>query len=142
VTQPGEAVRRIGDDKAGFTVRFDEFLGAIRVDAWGFWDAAVASAFGKAVLEVSRRSRGIQRCVFNMTELKPMREEGQLSWGMLVTELPAAGVTDSTVATASQLTKMQLLRIAKQSSSPLSIKWIDNVDGLNPSLERQTNGKR
>jgi hypothetical protein len=129
-------MQRIGDGEAGFSVDFDPSTAALRVDAWGFWGAEVASAFGETVLEATRKAGSVQRCVFNMTRLKPMREEGQLAWSMLVAELSRLGVAETTVATASHLTKMQLLRLAKQSSGRMSLQWIDGFNGPMPSPER------
>jgi hypothetical protein len=133
-------MQRIGDDEAGFWVAFDPLTRTMRVNAWGFWPLGVASSFGKTVVDAGRQAGTVQRFVFDMTQLKPMREEGQLAWSMLVAELPRLGATETTVATASHLTKMQLLRLAKQYSARLPIQWIDGPMAQSPSAENP-NGK-
>ena len=50
----------------------------------------------------------------DMTDLKPMRDEGQQSFRALVGELPSLGITSATVTTQNELTKLQLQRIASE----------------------------
>jgi hypothetical protein len=126
-------MQRIGDDEAGFSVAFDPATRTMRVNAWGFWASGVASSFGKTVVDAGRDAGGVQRFVFDMTRLKPMREEGQVGWSMLVAELPRLGATETMVATGSHLTKMQLLRLAKTYSGRLPIRWVDGPIAQSPS---------
>jgi hypothetical protein len=51
-----------------------------------------------------------------MTRLKPLREEAEDAWAMVLAVLPGAGVEAIDVKTNS-LTKLQLLRVARQSPS-------------------------
>jgi hypothetical protein len=107
-------MERIGNDTAGFTIDFDAASRAVRVRAWGFWDTDVAASFDTVVGGACRgRGSGLQ-LVMDMTELKPMREEGQRAFGSLVGRLRALGITSATVTTASQLTRLQLLRLANE----------------------------
>jgi len=105
-------MERIGDERAGFSVGFDPATSTVHVRAWGFWGVEVATAFDS---EVSNGCRGLPRgstMFMDMSELKPMRDEGQLSFRRLIGELPRLGIKDTTIRTDNQLTKLQLLRLA------------------------------
>lgn len=117
---------RVGDNEAGFSVGLDASMRSLVVVAWGFWNAEVAAAFGSTVLEAC--PLGVTRVVFDMGELKPMRDEGQRSWGTLMSTLSSSRhVTAIVVGTSSQLTKLQLLRIARQFSGPHigKVQWVE-----------------
>jgi hypothetical protein len=112
-------MQRVGDDGAGFSVDVDVAANAIRVRAWGFWTADVAAEFRTIVSDACRnRPRGAS-LAFDMTELKPMRDEGQKAFGSVLAALPRLGITNATVSTGSQLTKLQLLRISGEHQSTL-----------------------
>jgi hypothetical protein len=106
-------MERIGTDDAGFSVTKDP-LGQIRVVGWGFWGPEVAQAFDKSVLAACRQG-AVSRLVLDMSDLKPMRDEGQRAFASTFTMLKMVGVTHTTVITTSHLTKLQLLRIARDS---------------------------
>jgi hypothetical protein len=105
---------RFGDEGAGFSVEFDAAAGAVSVRAWGFWGADVAKAFGPAVRDACLNKPAGTLVRMDMTALKPMREEGQLSFGSIVSQLPQLGIGQLRIQTASQLTKLQLVRIASE----------------------------
>jgi hypothetical protein len=107
-------MKRVGDDQAGFSVAFDTELGAVRVRGWGFWSVEVATAFAKTVGDVCHTSPKGSALLMEMTGLKPMRDEGQQSFGALVAALPKLGIARTTVTTDSPLTKLQLLRLASE----------------------------
>ena len=102
--------RRFGDEQAGFTLGHDDG-GIIHSRAWGFWSAETGRAFGTIMLDACRQSNAV-RLVLDMSELKPMREEGQASFAKLVGALTSLGIGRLTVILTSQLMKLQLLRIA------------------------------
>jgi hypothetical protein len=105
---------RIGNDDAGFSVVFDSATGAVCVQAWGFWNAEIAGAFDATVQKVCLTSPKGSSLVMDMSRLKPMREEGQRSFGKLMAALRALGIINTTVVTTSQLTKLQLLRLSAE----------------------------
>jgi hypothetical protein len=115
---------RIGNDEAGFTVEFDAVAKSVRVNAWGFWDAPVAAAFGNTVKEGCRFRPPGTELVLDMTKLKPMRELGQESFGDLMEALPGLAISRTTVVTASHLTKLQLLRIASARGKKGSVTFV------------------
>lgn len=117
---------RMGDDNAGFLIDFPA-TGSIRVRGWGFWDARVASAFGTSVLDACRSQPQGASLFIDMSELKPMREQGQLSFAHLLRTLPSLGVSSTSVATTNPLTKLQLLRLASESGVKDRIEWIGGV---------------
>jgi len=107
-------MKRIGNDEAGFTVALDAEAGAIRVRGWGFWSVEVATAFADTVAEAChpRQKGGV--LLMDMTGLKPMRDEGQQSFGALMTALPRLGIVRASLLIDSPLTKLQLLRLVTQ----------------------------
>jgi hypothetical protein len=90
--------------------------GQVRVVGWGFWGPDVAQAFDKSVLSGCRLA-GASRLVLDMTDLKPMRDEGQRAFASTLTMLKMVGVTQAVLITSSPLTKLQLLRIVKDSGA-------------------------
>jgi threonine/homoserine efflux transporter RhtA len=65
-----------------------------------------------------------------MRDLKPMREEGQKSFASLVRALPSLAVTRATVVTSSQLTKLQLVRLAAENATSIGVDWVTNPNQL------------
>ena len=104
----------VGDDQAGFSVALDNEQRAVRVRAWGFWSVDVASAFTRTVAEVCLAGPRGAVMFMDMTGLKPMRDEGQASFGTLVASLPKLGVARASVAIDNPLTKLQLLRLVAE----------------------------
>jgi hypothetical protein len=102
---------RVGSELAGFEVLADE-TGAVFVRAWGFWDVEVANQFGDAVVGALEGKPNVPQVVMDMSELRPMREEGQDSFGRVVKTLSSRGISRVTVATTSQLVRLQLIRLA------------------------------
>ncbi len=116
--------QRMGDEHAGFSVEFDSTTSAVRVRAWGFWGPEVGRAFGVVVRDACRGSPRHSPLVMDMTDLKPMREEGQTSFAWLMDALPGLHLASTTVITTSHLMKLQLLRIANQSAAKGTIQFI------------------
>jgi hypothetical protein len=109
-----DSADRIGNDQAGFSAGFDLETNAVRVRAWGFWSADVANAFGSRVSHVCRARPCGSALVMDMSELKPMRDEGQRSFRLLLGELASLGIRTATIKTDNQLTRLQLRRLASQ----------------------------
>jgi hypothetical protein len=121
---------RIGDDQAGFSVGYDPVRGIILVIAWGFWNTEVATAFATKIASACRERPGSSSLVLDMKELKPMREEGQRSFATLVRALPSLGVSRASVVTTSQLTKLQLMRLATENGAGAQIEWVNGTNSL------------
>ena len=121
---------RVGDDQAGFSVEYDPVDGVVTVTGWGFWNPDVATGFAGKVASVVRELSGPKILVLDMRELKPMREEGQKSFGSLVRALPTLGVTRASVVTSSQLTKLQLVRLATENATGVSVEWVSQVNRM------------
>jgi hypothetical protein len=103
-----------GTDQDGFGWDFDETTCAMRVKAWGFWSPEVASTFAKVVIEACSANRRATSLVVDAAGLKPQREQGQAAFGALMAALPRLGVVRASVTTDSPLTRLQLMRLAKQ----------------------------
>lgn len=116
-------MKRIGDDSAGFTAEYDAVVGAVRVRGWGFWSATVSEAFFTTVADVYSASPRGAALHMDMTELKPLRDEGQKAFGRLMGQLGDLGVPRATVATASHLTRLQLLRLVTESRTRNTVEF-------------------
>jgi hypothetical protein len=114
-------IASVGDDQAGFFID-DLATGNVYVRAWGFWSAEVAQAFGGTVQAACNGKPAGTELVMDMTELKPMREEGQKSFAALMRALPGQGIP-ITIETASHLTKLQLLRIVTEQGAAGSVRF-------------------
>ena len=114
-----------GDAQGGFSTKVD--MGTLRVKAWGFWPKAVAEQFGPAVYTACH-TPGVKRVEFDMTLLKPMRDEGQEGFGRVMSalaELPVSGVV---VTTSSHLTKLQLLRITSEKAPKNVVRFVETTE--------------
>jgi hypothetical protein len=116
-------MKRIGDAAAGFSVVFDPNAGAVQVRGWGFWSATISSSFAASVAEICNASPRGSALAIDMTELKPLRDEGQEAFGTLMRLLRGLGVGKTTVATTSQLTKLQLLRLVAEHGMKNSVQF-------------------
>ncbi|HEX6273059.1 MAG TPA: hypothetical protein VFZ53_08465 [Polyangiaceae bacterium] len=117
----------VGDENAGFSFGFDSPKGVFEVRAWGFWNVDIATAFGVRVVGMLGQQPGAKRLVLDMTALKPMREEGQRSFANVCRALRNVGVTNTTVVTSSQLTKLQLARIVTESGASTTVQWVSGT---------------
>jgi hypothetical protein len=115
-------MNRIGNDEAGFSVTFDAEASTVSVRGWGFWGPDVANAFDSTVQKVCLSSPGAS-LVIDMSQLKPMREEGQRAFTRLMSALHGLGIVSTIVMTTSQLTKMQLLRLSAEAGAAGSVKF-------------------
>ena len=120
---------RIGDDSAGFSVGQDPVAGTVRVTGWGFWSPAVAASYATKVVAACRDKPGAG-LVLDMTDLKPMREEGQRAFATVMRSLPALGVTRVSIVTASQMTKLQLVRLASENGASAYVQWVSGVSAM------------
>jgi hypothetical protein len=104
--------RYAGNAEAGFSVEHDHPTNTVRVEAWGFWRPDVANVFVGTVTN-DCFARTYVRVLIDATRLVPQREEGQAAWGELMALLHTPTVQTVAVVVSSTITKMQLLRLAK-----------------------------
>lgn len=121
-------MQRVGDESAGFTVEVNE-PHRVHVRAWGFWSIEVASAFEPTVAEACRAGGKGATLVLDMSEVKPMREEGQQAVSRLVRALPTLGITRASILTTNPLTKLQLVRLVTESRTSATIDWVAGAAG-------------
>jgi hypothetical protein len=119
-----ETIEHVGNDLTGFSLHFCASPPCVRVRAWGFWGAELASSFGGKVRDACRGRPAGTTLELDMKNLKPMREEGQLSFSALIAALPALGIEATVIATSSQLTKLQLLRLAGGNAKAANIRFV------------------
>lgn len=111
-------MRTIGTEEAGFSVALNTSENLIRVVGWGFWEADVADAFDDVVIEVCLYAPMGTELSLDMSRLRPMRDEGQKAFRNTITALKQSKISKITVTTSSQLTKLQLMRIAREAAPP------------------------
>src|SRR5262245_52626443 len=116
-------MKRFGDEQAGFSVAYEAMAGVIRVRSWGFLSAEVSAAFEPAVGEICKSSPKGLPLHLDMSAVKPLREEGQRSFGALIRALPSLGTGRVIISTSSQLTKLQLLRLVGEHGPGQSIEF-------------------
>jgi hypothetical protein len=117
-------VETIGDPDAGFSVQYDAEVGVVRVVGWGFWSIEVSVRFDEAVRTACGSAPAGTRVLMDMTHLKPLRDEGQRAFGAAVEALKRLGNTELSVVTTSHLTKLQLMRLAKEAGALDSTQFI------------------
>lgn len=98
----------------GFEVSPDQAARAISVRAWGFWSSELASRFAQAVIDACRAHRDLTSLIIDARGLRPQREAGEQALGSMMAALPRLGIARAQVTTDSPLTRLQLLRIAKE----------------------------
>jgi hypothetical protein len=114
-------IERVGDDTAGFSYSFEASPPALRVRGWGFWNVEVASSFGSTIRDACRNRPAGTTLHLDLRELKPMRDEGQLSFAALLEALGSLGIQRAVIATGSPMTKLQLLRLVMASAKQTNV---------------------
>ncbi len=106
--------RTIGNEQDGFSVERDD--DTLRVRARGLWSSETASMLTKAVSDACAAAP-ISNFVLDAVGLKPQRDPGQAALAALMTWLLRIGVRRASLTTDSALTRLQILRIAKERSA-------------------------
>jgi len=99
-----------GDESEGFTI--DNGGDFVLVTARGFWSAETADKMAESVLTALAGRR--QPLIFELSELRPLRDEGQLAFKALFKRALARGTPRIVVRSASAMTKLQMMRIARE----------------------------
>lgn len=106
---------RVGDEIAGFSIAPEAGDLILKVVGHGFWDADVARSFCPRVRDAILSCPRVTRFVFDFRGLKPLRDEGQAGFAQVLSILRSSAPPHVSVLTSSPLTKLQLLRIVKES---------------------------
>jgi hypothetical protein len=112
-----------GTAAEGFDVSAGDGAQEVHIKAWGFWSSEVAARFSGVVIGVCA-SALVPLVRIDATELKPMRDAGQEAFGTLLAALPLYRVKRVVVTTGGALTKLQLLRIAKERSTGTLVEFV------------------
>ncbi len=118
------AVTRVGDEIAGFSVSPEVGDSALRIVGQGFWTLEIAKDFFPRIQDALVAHPNVSRVVFDFRALKPLRDEGQQGFQQVLAALRGLTHTHVCVQTASPLTKLQLLRIVKESGCSA---WVEFV---------------
>lgn len=114
----------MGDPSEGFSVEVDAGNGFVRVRCWGFWGLALCREFSAAVVRGCTASHRQAHLLIDVADLKPMREEGQAAFAAAMIGARRCGVAGISLLTGSQLTKLQLLRIVRESSVRDTVRFV------------------
>lgn len=88
---------------------------ALRIVGYGFWASDTAKDFFPSVRDALLAHPNVSRVVFDFRTLKPLRDEGQHGFLQILVALGSLTHPNVCVLTSSPLTKLQLLRIVKES---------------------------
>lgn len=117
-------MQKIGSDDAGFSLELKGGENLIEIVGWGFWGEDIATSFGYMVIEVCRYApRGVHLSM-DMNRLKPLRDEGQKAFAQVIANLGAFRIGEVSVTTSSHLTKLQLMRIARESGPKDRVRFV------------------
>jgi hypothetical protein len=116
-----------GNAEAGFSLEWDQGERRVNIRGWGFWGPEVATTFASKVLDSFRSLRPVRQLAMDFAALKPQRDEGQEAIGSVLTGAVKLGVKRVIVATSSALTKLQLLRLARESTSAGTIEFVSTL---------------
>lgn len=101
-----------GDDRAGFSI--DGPSDAVVVTARGFWSIELCAQLAPAVMEALRAKGARAALRFDLTELRPLREEGQAAFRSVMIQALLGGTRHIEFRGASALTKLQILRLRRE----------------------------
>lgn len=121
------AGKQVGDATGGFSVQSDVESAEVQVKAWGFWSVDAATAFRTMVLDACTPLT-FKRLLLDFRALKPMRDEGQQGVSAVMAALPRIGIERTTVITSSHLTKLQLLRIVRETAAKDRVEFIERAE--------------
>lgn len=99
----------------------------VQVKAWGFWSVEAAAAFRTTILDACTPLT-CKRLLLDFRALKPMRDEGQQGVSAVMAALPKIGIERVIVITSSQLTKLQLLRIVRETTAKDRVEFIERAE--------------
>ncbi len=106
---------KVGDEIAGFSIAAEIGEHVLRIVGHGFWSVETARSFGPRVCEAMASHSRVGRLVFDFRLLKPLRDEGQDGFRQVLEALRTIISPEVSVMTSSPLTRLQLLRIVKES---------------------------
>lgn len=100
-----------GDADQGF--RIEQRGDAILITAWGFWSAEFVPQFLPVVMAaLEAKGRG-GALIIDLKDLRPLRDEGQQAFKVLMTKALAYATGGVELQGASALTKLQMLRLTR-----------------------------
>lgn len=112
-------MKRAGDEEAGFSV--ERAFGELRVRAWGFWSAELATQFDHATVSEVQGGPSLAQVWLDVGSLKPMRDEGQRAWLSFLCLLYAAGVRSIKTIEPPPITKLQMMRLCRSVGVSITI---------------------
>jgi hypothetical protein len=112
-----------GTVEEGFELGIGDDAQALHIRMWGFWTLETASRFSGVVIGACASAR-VSTVTIDAAELKPLRDVGQDAFGGMLAALPAYKVQRVLLTAAGPLTRLQLLRIAKERSQGNLVQYV------------------
>ncbi len=105
-----------GDPQAGFAIECAAT--AMTVRAWGFWAPALSTQFAVQVTAALKDHPHTTALTIDVSELRPLRDEGQQAFGLLLARALANGLCQVVIRAPSAITKLQMMRLARATTKP------------------------
>ncbi|NUP06741.1 MAG: hypothetical protein HOW73_11865 [Polyangiaceae bacterium] len=121
--------KTFGTEAAGFSLDLDAASHSLRVRVWGFWKRDVTDIFAQTVLDACRPTARITHLVMDANDLKPQREEGQAAFATLLEGVRKHGIDRVSIVTRNALTRLQLTRIAHDSTANDVVRFVETQPG-------------
>jgi len=103
----------VGGDAGGFRVT-GALHAAVRIEAWGYWQADVVAAFARQAPAVCKKLSGEAVFMLDANRLKPQGAEGQEALRVLFRAVAAVSAAKGTVVASNVMTRMQLTRLLRE----------------------------
>lgn len=124
--------RQVGSEAAGFRLVYPPGGRTLRIEAWGYWSPEVAAAFGRESASACRELSGPVSLVFDAMRLKPQSADGQGALRVMMKSVAGARISGGRVLVDNILTRMQLLRIAKECGLDRLLQFVVRSEGDEP----------
>ncbi|MEW5847808.1 MAG: hypothetical protein AB2A00_03300 [Myxococcota bacterium] len=108
---------RGGNDDGGYSIAYDHFASALRLQVWGFWPDDVAGQFADAMMGACQKVLRPVVVRADATHLKPQRLAGQEAWRRIFIALQAGGLSRAIILCPNALTRLQLQRLIKETDA-------------------------
>jgi hypothetical protein len=105
--------QRFGTSEEGFELGIGDDARVLHIRMWGFWSIETSRHFSSVVIGACA-SMQVSTVTIDAANLKPLRDVGQDAFGSVLASLPMYKVCRVLLTAAGPLTRLQLLRIAKE----------------------------
>jgi hypothetical protein len=127
-------IREVGDEVAGFRIKYTPEENALHIECWGYWIADVAAVFGWDAVAACQEVSTPLDFVLDASALKPQGEQGQGALRALMSGLASLQLSSTKVFTGNILTKIQLTRLARECGVDKRLQFDSHPADASPSV--------